>query len=272
VNNPQFPKAFSSRLFNLGASKRYFPVKKLNRIGSLVTFFIFIGGSILVFLYGFYITYVAIQKHGPAMIGDKLTVPVIIALVMLLIGLAVGRFAYENWSKGVAVYDQGLVVRDRKGIKPWRWEEIVSLKAAVTRHYIFGIYAGTTHRYSLFNHRNQRLVFGEMYARVEELAKIIQDGISPILYGRAAQKYNTGQTLVFGPVAISKSGIRIGKKVYPWSEVEQVSIQQGILKVTKKDGRRFSGASASASVIPNLNILLSIIHQVVGLKDGEQPN
>jgi hypothetical protein len=74
--------------------------------------------------------------------------------------------------------------------------------------------------------------------------------------------------LIFGPVAVSKAGIRIGKKTYPWMDVKQVSVQRGILKVAKKDSGWFSGASAAASVIPNLSVLLNIIYQVVGLKTG----
>jgi hypothetical protein len=103
---------------------------------------------------------------------------------------------------------------------------------------------------------------------VEELAITIQDAITPILFNQAAQQYNAGQLLAFGPVTIGKDGIRIGKKTYPWVEVQQVSVQQGILKVSQKEGGWFSGARVSAAVIPNLNVLLNIIHQVVGLKTG----
>lgn len=255
----------------LGAPKRYFPVKNLNRVGSLVAFIIFLGGSILVFLYGLYVAYAAYQKHGPALIVDKLAVPVVIAIIMLLLGLAAGRYALGNWNRGVGVYELGFAIRDRKGIRIWRWEEVISLTSAVTRHYTNGIFTGTTHVYRLFNRQNQRLVLNDIYTKVEELAKAIQDGIFPILYDRAAQQYNAGQILAFGPVVISKDGIQIGKKTYPWTEVQQVSIHRGILKVSKKGGGWFSGASASASVIPNLNVLLNIIYQVVGLKLGKQP-
>ena len=103
---------------------------------------------------------------------------------------------------------------------------------------------------------------------MEELAITIQDAITPILFNQAAQQYNAGQMLVFGPVTIGKGGIQIGKKTYAWVEVQQVTIQRGILKVSKKEGDWFNGASAPASVIPNLNVLLNIIHQVVGLKTG----
>jgi hypothetical protein len=268
MNEPQFPEAFSSIVIDLGAPKRYFPVREFNRAGSLVSFFSFIGGSILVFLYGLYVARAAFQRHGIIMIEEKLTVPVIIAFTMLVLGLAAGRSAYVNWKKGVAVYDRGFAVRDRKGIQIWRWEEIVSLTADVTRHHTAGIYIGTTHVYRLYNRQNQRLVLGDMYTKVEELAKVIQDAIFPILYDQAAKKYNSGQRLIFGPVAISKAGTQIGNRTYPWTEVQQVSIQRGILKVSKKGGGWFSGVSASAADIPNLSVLLNIIRQVVGLKVG----
>jgi hypothetical protein len=268
MNTPQFPDAFTTRVIGMGAPKRYFPVRNMNRAGSLVISFILLGGSVLVFLYGLYVTYAAYQQHGPVMIDEKLTVPALIAFILFLLGLAAGWTAYVNWNKGAAVYEHGFAVRDRHGVQTWRWEDVVSLTAAVTRHYTNGIYTGTTHVYKLLNRQDQRLVLSDIYAKVEELAKDIQEGIYPILYNRAAQQYNTGERLVFGPVAISKGGIEMGKKTFPWTEVRQVSIQRGILKVSPKGGGWFSGARLSASVIPNLNVLLNIVNQVVGLKTG----
>jgi len=252
----------------LGAPKGYFQVKKGNRVGSLAAFFLLLGCSVLVFLDGLSVTYQAYQKHGPAMIEDSLMAPGIVASVLFLAGLAAGWWAYANWSKGVVVYERGFAVHDRKGLHLWRWEDIVSLTAAVTRPYSSGFSTGMTHVYRLIDRQNQRLVLNDIFYNVEELAITIQDAITPILFNQAAQQYNAGQLLAFGPVTIGKDGIRIGKKTYPWVEVQQVSVQQGILKVSQKEGGWFSGATVSAAVIPNLNVLLNIIHQVVGLKTG----
>ena len=98
MNSHQFPEAFSSTATGLGAPKRYFPIKNLNRTGSLVAFFIFFGGAILVFLYGLNVTYLAYQKHGPALIDNGLTVPVAIAFGLFLLGLVAGMSALANWN------------------------------------------------------------------------------------------------------------------------------------------------------------------------------
>jgi hypothetical protein len=268
MNTLQYPVAFTSTVMGLGAPRQFFPVKKMNRLGNLIAFILLLVGSLLVFLYGLYGAYAAYQKHGLVMFEEELIVPATLALGMLVLGLVAGGAAYRNWKKGVVVYERGFAFHDRNGIQTWNWQDVISVTAAITRHYANGIYTGTTHVYSLINRQNQRLVLSDIYTKVEELAKIIQDSIYPLLYDQAAQQYNTGQKLVFGPVVISKDGIQVGKKAYPWSEVQQVSIHQGNLKVSKKSGGWFSGTRVSASAIPNLNILLNIIHQVVGIKMG----
>jgi hypothetical protein len=266
--DPHFPKEFPSRVHGLGAPKRYFPVKNVYRIGAMIFSLMLLAAALLVFLYGLFVAFLAYQMHGPAMLDDKLIVPVLVAFALLVPGLAAGWMAYRNWHKGVAVYEGGIAIRDRNGIQSWRWEEIVSLTAAVTRHHFIGIETGTTHVYKLYNRQNQRFLFRDIYTNVEELAKAIQDGIFPSVYERAARQYAAGQKIIFGRVAISQSGIQIGKKTFPWSEVQQVSIQRGILKVAKRGSSWLGRANASAPAIPNLNVLLNIINQVVGIKLG----
>jgi hypothetical protein len=268
MNNLQIPEAFISVL-GLGAPRGYFPIKNWIRWGSLVIFFVLLAGAVLVFLFGIYDTYVAIQQHGSAMIDDKLPVPLGFAIILFALGVLAGWRAYASWNKGVAAYERGFAYNDRKGLQVWRWEDVVSMTSAITRHYTNGIYTRTSHIYTLYNRQNQRLVLSDSFGKVVELAKNIDENIFPLLYGQVADQYNAGQTIIFGPVAISKSGIVIGKKTYPWTEVKEVSIHQGVLKVSREEGGWFSGARASAATIPNLRVLLSIIHQVVGVKAGK---
>ncbi len=266
-NSFQLPEAFAS-VMGLGAPRAWFQTKAWNRVGNLVMFFLLLSASCLLFFYGLYDTYLAYEKHGPAMIDDKIITPTLIAFALFALGALAGWGAYANWTKGAAVYDKGFVLRDRKGLHPWAWEDVASFTASVTRHYTNGIYTGTTHTYTILNKQSERLVLGDSFKNVEQLAALIEQSTFPILYDRAAAQYNSGQAVVFGPVAFSKSGIVIGKKTYPWPEVQQVSIHQGFLKVSKKGGGWFSGASAAASTIPNLRVLLSIIDQIAGVKAG----
>lgn len=266
MNESQFPDAFISLVVGLGARRRFFPVKPINRVGSLVIALLLTGGSLLVFVYGLYLAYLAYQQHGLVMIESALAGPLMICLIMLVLAGVAGWAAYANWNKGAALYERGFALRDRKGLQTWRWEDILTMTTAVTRHYTNGIYTGTTHFYTLVDRKGLKLVLGDIYFKVEELAKAIQEAIYPLLYEQAAQQFNAGQTLSFGPVSVSRAGFQVGKKAYPWSEVCQVSIHQGTLKISRNGGGWFNGSSLPASIIPNLNVLLNLIHQTVGLK------
>ena len=177
------------------------------------------------------------------MIDDKLPVPLVIVFILVMFGLLAGWGAYANWKKGVVVCERGFAYNDRKGLQVWSWEDVVSMTSAITRHYTNGIYTGTTHVYTLFNRQNQRLVLSDSFGKVEELAKLIDESIFPRLYELAADQYNAGQAIISGPVAISKAGITISRKTYPWSDVKEVSIHRGILKVS---GKKAVGSAAPA--------------------------
>ncbi len=267
MNDLQIPRQFISAT-GLGAPQAFFPVKKWNRVGNLVVCLGLLAAAGLVLLNGLYIAYLASEQNGPAMIDDKLPIPLLIAFILAAFGLLPGWGAYVNWKKGVVVYERGFAYFDRKGLQVWNWENVVSMRSAITRHYTNGIYTGTTHVYTLYDRLNLRLVLSDSIYKVEEFARLIDESIYPRLYQLAADQYNSGQSIVSGPVAISKEGITISRKTYPWTEVKEVAINRGVLKVSRKEGGWFSGASAPASSIPNLRVLLTIIHQVVGLKAG----
>jgi len=265
MDSPPLPEAFRS-VSGLGVLQDYFPLRQLNRWGGLLFLGVLLVAAAAVLAYGGYEAYAWSQRYGPALIDDKLTIPLLIASALFLLALLEAWTVIASWNKRVAIYERGFVARDRKGFQTWRWEDVTRLYAAVTRHYANGIYTGTSHVYTLVHAQGKRLVLNDAYVRVEELGKLIDQKTLPILYERASGQYNAGQTLPFGRLTLSKAGIQIGKKTYQWGEIEQVSIRRGILRVAKKDGGWFSGASASVSAIPNLRVLLSMIDQIVGIK------
>ncbi|MBN2387467.1 MAG: hypothetical protein JXB85_10635 [Anaerolineales bacterium] len=264
---PQLPEAFIS-VFGLGSRQAFYRARQGRRVGNLVACILLLGAACGLLLYGLYAAYTGYQQHGPAMIDDRLLVPGILALICFSLGALAGWGAYANWNKAVALYADGLAYCDRKGMQSWQWRDVRQMFSAVTRHYTQGIYTGTTHVYTLHHRDGRRLVLNDAFKQVEEIAKAIDQHTFALLFEQAVQEYNAGQTLAFGPVTVNKGGILIGKKTYPWAEVQQVSIHQGFLRISKKGGGWFSGASASAASIPNLLVLLNIINQQVGVRTG----
>ncbi len=266
MTNLQIPASFSE-VFGLGGALAVYPAKKGSRWGGLIGALLFLGGALAAFAGGLYYAYDRSQRLGPVMFWRSLSGPWIAAAFFFVLGVLLAWSAFSNWKKAALVYQGGLAVRDRKGLHLWRWEEFVSLTAAVTKHYTNGIYTGTTHQYTLVKKDGEKLVLNDTFAQVEALAGQVQQAVLPLLYKAYAEQYNAGQVCAFGPVRISKAGgIQINKKEYPWDQVAQVTIERGVLSVKKKDGGWFSGANATASTIPNLEVLLLLVDQVVGVR------
>ncbi|MDP3186251.1 MAG: hypothetical protein Q8M58_13375, partial [Anaerolineales bacterium] len=127
---------------------------------------------------------------------------------------------------------------------------------------------GATHVYSVENRNGSRLALNDAFSRVEELGRVIEEKTFPSLFEQAAQQYNAGQILTFGPVLVNKTGIQISKKNYAWGEIQPVTVRRGYLHIARKEGGLFSGAKTALASIPNLRVLLSIINQVIRVKAG----
>lgn len=268
MNTPQPPEAFSS-LSSLGGLIETFPLRKGRRWTWLIAALILLTASASVKIYGITLAYLGWKRYGAAVVGESLFWPLVIAAGLFLSSLIFAGVAYANWTKAIVLYQNGFTYKDRRGLHPWRWRDVAALRMAVTRHDVLGIHTGTTHAYTLENRNGNRLALNDGFSRMEELARVIEENTFSLLFEQAAQQYNFGRNLTFGPVMVNKAGIQVGRKSYGWGEVQQVSIQQGILKVSKKGGGWFNGASAAASNIPNLRVLLDVIDRLAGIQIGK---
>jgi len=271
-SNLQIPQQFSS-VFGVGSPQSVFQPKGISKWSSLIVGLLLLGGSVLGFLFGAYMTYSNYNQFGPASLTQQLQnvlLPtVLVTGLFFLLGLAALWSAFTNWRKAAVVYQDGLGYSDYKGVRTLRWDQITGMTSAVTKHYRNGIYVGTTHIYTIWDRQGKKLVLNDSFPKVEDLANVIRQGTFPHLYKAYSDHYNAGRPVQFGPVTISKAdGITVQKKSYKWDEVGQVSVEQGILKVAKKGGGWFSGANAMLAAIPNYEVLLSIINQVTGVKAG----
>lgn len=266
MNTPQLPEAFQA-VFGLGGVKTFYPIKGTHKIGNVIFGLIFLAMGGALFVYAIYEAWVTYQTMGPALVWNNFWAPALIGSILGSLSLIGFWGAYNNWNKAIVLYENGIAYNDRKGLRAWRWDEIASITSTITKHYTNGIYTGTTHNYTLIHNQGEKINFNDGFGKVEDLANAIREQIFPLLYKKAADAYNSGQTVVFGQLSISRDGgLQMGKKTYPWAEIKQVSIEQGYIKVAQKGGGWFSGAAVMAGATPNLDVALSLINQLVGIK------
>jgi len=206
-------------------------------------------------------------RHGPAVVPRTLAMPISTAALLILIGALAALAAYRYWNYFAVIYEEGLLVSNWRGAFGWRWDEVSSIRSDITYRVYTGVLGHTVHRYWLVGRDAEKAVLDDSIDQVERLAGMIRLRVIPHIFARYNNAFNTGQTLVFGPIRIHRNGgIEIGKLQYPWDQLKDVTVQKGFVQFTLWSGSDGSGASPRVAVaqIPNLDVLLSILDQIPG--------
>jgi hypothetical protein len=195
-----------------------------------------------------------ILGHRP----DFAWIPESKGLAKLLIGAKKRQAAAEGRSLRFFVFPWGVGWIDGEEEISARWDEVTHLWQAVTRHSTNGVPTHTDYRYTLqLANGRSRAFSGALKARaakqseatrlshtpggttpvtIEQLGRLLTTGVIQTQLPKAIARFNAGQPVSFGPLAMSPAGIAIGDRSLPWSEVEGVRTVQGIVSV-KKSGK-----------------------------------
>ena len=255
--------------------KRMGTAVKVFRARSSLVFNIILGGAFLLISiaalavafsivwdrWGRYYPPVIYQSIFPWMLGAAATLGIFLLILWRTI---------NNRKKAVVIFTDGFATSGRGGVQAWKWEQVEEITADVVNNYILGFYTRTRHTCTLKHSNGKTLVLDDSLNDIESLYHLLENNTIRQRYQRLAAAYNNNQPVIFGAVTIGKqSGIQIGDKTYPWTEIEEIAINQGILSIKKKNGGWMSSTKVPAGKIPNLQVLLSIISQIRGINGGK---
>jgi hypothetical protein len=184
-----------------------------------------------------------------------------------LICLSFGVWAINEWrlkhNLRVLVFPDGLVHIRGGRANVFRWDEITQVYQSLQKTHRAG--RAIQRIYTVKNAAGKKSVLTGELAGIAALGETVQREITARLLPRSWEDYNAGRTLNFGKLGLSKEGIRKGKEVLPWDQVESVKLDMGSI-VIKKEGGRLSWASITARSTPNLFVFLSMVDKIVGLE------
>ena len=264
----EIPRQFA-KLEGMGDPVEAYAAKSSLLVNSLLAGF-FVLGSGAALLVASWIVWQRWGRYYPPVIFEAVWPWVVGSAISFGAAVLIVWRTVQNRKKAAVIYTNGFAISDRKGVRAWYWDQVDAVTANVIRHYAYGIPAGTSHTYTIQTSTGDKLVFNDSLKNIEGFFAHLENNTLLQRYQRLAEAYNCGHPVSFGPVSIGKKhGIQIGRKTYPWAEIEEVGIHKGILSIKKKNGGWFSGTSEPAGSIPNLQVLLSMISQIVGLKAGE---
>jgi hypothetical protein len=185
-------------------------------------------------------------------------------IVIAIVGYLAIEVSLRYRQTQVLIFQKGLArVRDGK-VETVRWESIQGMWQNVTKHYTNGVYTGTTHVYTLQTNDGKKYVFNDSIKQAEQLGTQLQNVITSIRLPEAYSAFQSGQTVNFGPLSISQSGVSKGNQTVPWNEIQGVEVVKGHVKF-KKQGAWFNFANVGVSQIPNLFVFLSLVDRITGI-------
>ena len=253
----------------LGEQLRYFPANKIRKWLPAIFGMVFLIISMAVFFYGIFIATKEMQLHGAIVFGSNIVWPGSIAIILLIISIWFVWLAYTRWELIGIEYQNGFAFKDHKGLQTWSWQDITSIRTAITRQYTNGIYTGTSHVYRVTGKNGRQLVLNDSLSNVEQIASIIEEKTFPVLYAQAFKKFTDGNFLAFGVVKLNKSGLQVGKKDYKWEQIDSINLYNGVLQITKKGTGKLESSRIRVASLPNFRVLDSILRQMVGIQPGK---
>ncbi len=190
-------------------------------------------------------------------------------LVLLLIGLAVVALGFSPFiatylQRGLHVYvcPNGLVYVNGSKSDVIRWDQIEAVWAQVTRRYYNGVYAGTTHLYTVRRADGATFKFNDKFHKVGDLGTMIERESSRQLLPKAIAAYNFGAPVVFGKLVVSQQGVSNGKEMLPWSQVKGIRVNRGVVTVSK-EGKWLNWANIPVSRTPNIFVFMALVNYIV---------
>ena len=250
-----------SSVVGLGAFKSEYRIGRVKYV-SLTFGVLGLMAAPIALLVGAALAYDAYTKHGLARLADALPVPLLVALVAFVIGVAALAEAWRLWPIAARLYEDGFAFYSRRGLQVVQWSQVESVLQSVTRHYTNGVYTGTTHLYTVQTRDKTKVLLDDKLGKkVEELGRAIQMGASNALFPGYVHALQSGERLQFGPLGLDQNKLYTANKEIAWGEIKAIRISKGVISV-KKDKGWFSWTTVTVPRIPNFFIFWELISRL----------
>jgi hypothetical protein len=224
-----------------------------------------IGLGILALVIGMFMV-IALLSKGNVPPGRKAPTANFPCFVFILLPAGIVMIClgwFIDWQARIVVFRKGFAHFKRGRMTVYPYDEIGGVWQAITKHYYNGVYTGTTYNYTVQGN-GVRMSINNVYPMVQWLGERIQNEVGNRVFQRSIQALNQHETARFGRLTVSPEGIGCDGTVLPWSEVEKVEIQQGIISV-RKQGKWFNWGKVTVAEVPNVFVFIALVDNIIGI-------
>jgi hypothetical protein len=253
---PTLPKATRKSLGPLIATYRYRPLQWRESLTYLLLGLVAVGIPLAYGLYRFRDGY---NNHGELAAVTWSRPWFLLAGFALICSSLLLVHRMRLAGRFIAVYQNGLALAvGQKQLL--RWEEISGIATDMIQPGLFANRRGVQYRAKIIPNIGRPILLAGAYQNLPECITRIKARLYPLLVPELKSSFSTGKWLYFGPVAIQRKTLRLGKNQFSWTQVKRVSIVKGVLVVELVDQ---TCKRIPVAKIPNFELLLQLIDQGV---------
>jgi len=167
------------------------------------------------------------------------------------------------WNKTIALYDKGMVVLKSSRLESYRWDEIAwirILNLVTTVNFVSSRYR----RCEISPFSGEPFTVTNGVAAGPEFFDAVVQYTFPHFWRTAAEAYNSGGWVDFGPIRVNKSlGLEIAGKRFDWDNLGPITIRNGTIYIAPQKGKFLGTQSVSADRVHNLSVCLKFIQELI---------
>ncbi|MDY6846951.1 MAG: DUF6585 family protein [Chloroflexota bacterium] len=216
-------------------------------------------------------TYTSILRHGRAVLLKN----VMLLLPLVFIGIPVGvlliLWAKEHWGDRLILNDRGLILKNGKKERFWRWEKTENMDTVITNTQFGGSSVGTKVKLMLDDGNQGKLLVRNRYENISDLVEEIRKRALPYIYKKAIHKLACNEEIIFHPeLTARKEGIEINNRLIPWADgtKPQVKNNNFIIQCQKDQEPLFK---SNLKKIENLDLLLCLFENPPKFNHSSSP-
>lgn len=165
-----------------------------------------------------------------------------------------------NQNKRLFLYEEGFIYSNQTS-QAIRYEDITAVWEEITVNKINGIKATTNYRYTILSKNQVKpLVLDNNFADIKEAFEYIRANVIKYQLPIAEARYNRGESIEFGVLAINQEGLKIRDKKISWEEITGVKIANGSLIIKFNKNKDWV---EPVNRIPNLVLFLMLINEII---------
>lgn len=162
----------------------------------------------------------------------------------------------------VRIYPSGLAIRGAAGVVFVPWDQIRELQVQLVRYRLPVLTARQEAALFLrFGERGQARLTHALDG-FDTVVLQVKQAVYPRLLEEYTQTFNAGGELAFGPIRLSSAGISARRSTIAWQDLDAVSLERGLMRITQNRSGRHKTIAFPSSRIPNIDLCVQLIQQV----------